>query len=384
MELTFSEFPREAYELLAHTLSESGTVSPKAKGATLLTGTVKIRVAYERENYPLVTIWTADDWVKHGKNKKSDDAGIHQTQGRQKKQSDKPRSSMFYIQDSSGVSVSERKASDICFHARTTWETLALEGLAPKKWKQCSTPAWKYYLEEMYRYHDDLRLCEGDWKAERLAVDNYSGWMRGRTESSNIVVKHESTPELPSEASVVEKKRKEAPTALTPIKPEKHPRMSLVHKRVNVNTTPPNHIVDGFEETTPAATTVADIESRTNNPSGTLQVTPSEPLTVSSQTSEDPGTPQSSQSEIIVTTPPVLCGDSSTPTSTDFLLASELTTKPKANTENLTTESQSSTPKPDTSVTNKEESGVHEEPQLDREKPRYKVRVLLLDQFLEF
>lgn len=323
-----------------------------------------------------MTIWTADEWAKHGRNKKSDDAGIHQTQGRQKKQSDKPRSSMFYIQDSNGVPVSERKASDICFHARTTWETLALEGLAPKKWKQCSTPAWKYYLEEMYRYHDDLQLCEGDWKAERLAVDNYPGWTRGRTESSNVVMKRELTPELSSEAGV-EKKRKEAPAALTPIKPEKQPRVSLGHS-LDVNTAPPNLLVNGFEETTPAATIVAEDESRTDNPSGASQVTPSDPSTVS-QTSEGPGTPQSSQP---VTTPPVLDGDKSIPTSANVLFTSELATKPRADRENLTTKSRSGTPELDTSVTNGEESGVHEEPQLDREKPRYKVRVWLLDQFL--
>ncbi|KAG5633174.1 hypothetical protein H0H81_010266, partial [Sphagnurus paluster] len=32
----------------------------------------------------------------------------------------------------------------------------------------------------MYREHEELRYCEGHWKATRLATDTYYGWARGR------------------------------------------------------------------------------------------------------------------------------------------------------------------------------------------------------------
>jgi hypothetical protein len=84
----------------------------------------------------------------------------------------------------------------------------------------------------MYAYHPDLRLGEDDWKVERLAIENYPGWKRGRADAMrNLSIKQETETHLLNKGvEVVKKKRKEAPTALTPIKPEKVPRTTLANK----------------------------------------------------------------------------------------------------------------------------------------------------------
>lgn len=203
--------PRSLYELLLKKLDTLPSVHTNAMlGATLAKNNV-----FDPEEHKQVTIWKVEHWANHPKNKKNDDAGIHQQRERLTKDQDGVRDSMFYIQNTKGESINERKAGDICAHARTVWEHLAKEGIAPKSWKKCSAPARAYYLQEMYIFHADLQLCEGDWKAERLATDTYAGWYRGR---KNILVKQEVGTE------VKPKKRKEAPAAQTPIKTEKRQR----------------------------------------------------------------------------------------------------------------------------------------------------------------
>lgn len=96
------------------------------------------------------------------------------------------RDSMFYLQDRSGASVKEGRAREICTHARSIWEHLASKNMAPKTWLKRSAPAAAYYYQEMYKFCDDLRLGEGDWKAERLAIDTYSGWTRGKSDGIRV------------------------------------------------------------------------------------------------------------------------------------------------------------------------------------------------------
>jgi hypothetical protein len=39
----------------------------------------------------------------------------------------------------------------------------------------------------MYQAHPDLRLCEGDWKVDVLATEDYPAWYRTRKEHLSIV-----------------------------------------------------------------------------------------------------------------------------------------------------------------------------------------------------
>jgi len=117
----------------------------------------------------------------HPKNKKNDEAGIHQVRATQtSKKLDAPRASMFYIQKEDSSFITEIEAGQICTQARLIWEALHTRGIAPDCWGRVSIEAADYYFEQMYAFCEYLRFREGDWKAQRLAIDTYPGWARGR------------------------------------------------------------------------------------------------------------------------------------------------------------------------------------------------------------
>ncbi|KAG5649231.1 hypothetical protein H0H81_005255, partial [Sphagnurus paluster] len=172
-----SQKNRKLYEALLGQFSEKSTTTPATEVPTGPFGCIKAFDTYEHEDFPLVTIWTAQDWSTSFKNRKNGESGIHQ-QSSKRGNSDEMRASMGYIQDRQGLSVSATKAAAISHCARSIWRDLASHGLAPKTWTKVLPSAFQYYRQEMFKFHDDLRLADGDWKIERLAIDLYSGWRR--------------------------------------------------------------------------------------------------------------------------------------------------------------------------------------------------------------
>ncbi|KAG6834881.1 hypothetical protein H0H93_006681 [Arthromyces matolae] len=200
-----------------------------------------VRLKFKKEDYPGVTIWYANDWTKHPKNKRSDAAGFNQSGKSQNRNPGASRDSLAYIQDEHGTSISERNASDVCFYARQVWEHLAGRNMAPQSWGRCEAPARQYYLDEMYKHCPELAFCEGDWKADRLATDNYTGWMRGRKKAqTKVKEEHDVKLEDIGKAStvVVEgMKRKEGPSTNVPIKGGKVPRLTMPNNASSCSTT---------------------------------------------------------------------------------------------------------------------------------------------------
>ncbi|KAG6847714.1 hypothetical protein H0H93_006377 [Arthromyces matolae] len=200
-----------------------------------------VRSKFKKDDYPSVTIWYANDWTKHPKNKRSDAAGFNQSGKSQNKNPGASRDSLAYIQDEHGNSISERNASDVCFYARQVWEHLAGRNMAPQSWGRCEAPARQYYLDEMYKHCPELAFCEGDWKADRLATDNYTGWMRGRKKAqTKVKEEHDVKLEDIGKAStvVVEgMKRKEGPSTNIPIKGGKVPRLAMPNTASSCSTT---------------------------------------------------------------------------------------------------------------------------------------------------
>ncbi|EDR02844.1 uncharacterized protein LACBIDRAFT_332034 [Laccaria bicolor S238N-H82] len=195
---------RSAYTQL---ISSQSTSSSRLSKAT--------HKVYQHEDYPNVTIWTAQDWQVHPKNKKNDEAGIHQVSTNQtSKKPNAPRASMYYIQKEDSSSVTEIEAGQICTQVRLVWEALHTRGIAPDRWGR------------MYAFRKYLWFGEGDWKAQRLAINTYPGWARGRGLLKGRV-KTEAKEEPIGENLVGEsiqhktKKHKDPPTPTSTPKPEK-------------------------------------------------------------------------------------------------------------------------------------------------------------------
>ncbi len=88
---------------------------------------------------------------------------------------------MRYVVDRDGVPVDGHRAAVIRSVARAFWNELSNKGLAPSKWKGGSslqiTEAYRLQMENLC---EELRLCENGWKAEQIAIDNYSSWRVAR------------------------------------------------------------------------------------------------------------------------------------------------------------------------------------------------------------
>jgi hypothetical protein len=134
-----------------------------------------------RDNYPSVPFWTRQEWESF----KNEDrhTGLHTEERRHGKVKDKsqPSRCLAYITDAAGIGVDGYKGASIRATTRQVWAYIAKQGQAPMTWSQAHISAVQYYRQEMYRDHPDLRLCEGDWKVDLLAVQNYPAWCRTRT-----------------------------------------------------------------------------------------------------------------------------------------------------------------------------------------------------------
>ncbi|KAJ3501966.1 hypothetical protein NLJ89_g9100 [Agrocybe chaxingu] len=197
----------------------------------------------KREEYPLVTIWTLEEWNKHPLNKKNDEASIHQSthcRGRAPASDTETRASLQFIQDQEGNSVTETKAAEITCHAWTLWQYLEKKDLAPPKWNRATAVANNYFVNGIFEFHDDFRLVNSAWKVQKLATAIYPGWYRNRknkdavkTEPIDPIDTVSATTE--AKATTVPQKCKEPPTDAdaTVAKPEKAARIDE-----------DNHVVD--------------------------------------------------------------------------------------------------------------------------------------------
>ncbi|KAG6835776.1 hypothetical protein H0H93_014740 [Arthromyces matolae] len=199
------------------------------------------RPRLNRSDYPRVTIWYSSDWQNHAKKRGDSTTGFHQPSVSRKKdhsQDDKPRDSLYYIQSEDGTPISQRKAFDVCHHARKIWEYMRDKDMAPPTWGHCSAPAREYYLAEMYKFCPDLMLGDGDWKADRLATDNYTGWKRSYREKIKAKVEEPVVKVEGKTGGIVsEHKRKASPSTNMPIKPEKAPRLTAPNNSIDIPST---------------------------------------------------------------------------------------------------------------------------------------------------
>ena len=83
---------------------------------------------------------------------------------------------MRYAEDENGEPVDGYQAQYIRTWARGIWVEIAERGILRAKWGDMSVEDLKYYHQEMRRKFPIFTLCENSWKADQIAIDNYSSW----------------------------------------------------------------------------------------------------------------------------------------------------------------------------------------------------------------
>ena len=99
---------------------------------------------------------------------------------------------MRFVEDADGVPVDGDRAGAMRRHARAIWDHFATKGIPVKTWTKTDSLNQQYYYSDMCRQFPELRLCDLNWKADKIAVDGYSSWYSNRHPATSVTIKNEA------------------------------------------------------------------------------------------------------------------------------------------------------------------------------------------------
>ena len=105
---------------------------------------------------------------------------------------------MLYVVNRDGEPIDGHLAAKMRRVAWEFWKGLSIAGAAPKKWMtNVDLETAKRFRLEMQTQFEDLRLCDGGWKVDQIAIDYYSGWRKSQVD--NGIFNKENTPIIVSD-----------------------------------------------------------------------------------------------------------------------------------------------------------------------------------------
>ena len=133
-----------------------------------------------REDYPGVQYWHKSHWEVTQRNFRdvtrvgdADELGTLNELG--------------FLEDAHGNAPGKDKLSEMRKHARRIFQSLLERGQAPDRWAGSDNlPKSEYFRKEMAVKFPDIRLCDNDWMANKMATLVYPAWIRNRREAVPI------------------------------------------------------------------------------------------------------------------------------------------------------------------------------------------------------
>lgn len=151
--------------------------------APLGTLTQPPQIPLKQKDYPHVKFWLAASWTDS-----KADRDIVTTSPKPEK---KRNGTFWYLEDANGTPLSDERITAVTLRARQIFTQLNLSQMGAAKWGDMGNISQDYYRSEMYSFFPELRLCELDWKVNRLATETYSSWYRKRKGKLTVPVKRE-------------------------------------------------------------------------------------------------------------------------------------------------------------------------------------------------
>ncbi len=128
-------------------------------------------------DHPDAKFWTKSEWRDHLSSEAGISTGMRGKRGRSRAASN-INVRMLYVTGVDGKPVNGHRAGDMRKTGRAAWATIRDCGLATQKFLQLQGIARDYFRRIMARTHPEFLLCENGWKADQMAIDNYSQWYR--------------------------------------------------------------------------------------------------------------------------------------------------------------------------------------------------------------
>lgn len=144
-------------------------------------------IEHNHTDFPLVKCWVKKNYMQ------AEAATLPPGERGKGRASQGVNVAMRYVEDENGEPVDGYLAQHIRTWARGIWIEIAEKGILRAKWGDMSVEDLKYYHREMRRKFPILALCENSWKADQIAIDNYSSWHTSYApKHTSVKVKQES------------------------------------------------------------------------------------------------------------------------------------------------------------------------------------------------
>jgi hypothetical protein len=187
-------FFREAYSILAQSVrsptSTNTSGNPVIKADPQNTPLTTLPDV-DREDYPLVNYWYRHQWTTS----ESLQVAMIGAPGKARA-SQGENVTLRFVEDENGNIIDGFRATSIRKFSREIWSGLSNIGKAPKTWGRVDAKVAAEYKTEMGRRFPELRLCEGNWKADLIATLNYPSWYNNNIEKESL--KRTSVEPLPT------------------------------------------------------------------------------------------------------------------------------------------------------------------------------------------
>ncbi|KAF8463583.1 hypothetical protein JB92DRAFT_2838875 [Gautieria morchelliformis] len=206
-------------------------------------------------DYPHAAYWTREEWDSFRDDQKI--SGLHTTNSRliRLKDLSLPNHSLAYITNET---------------ARRLFASLHEAGYAPKTWSRAPFDAVEYFQANMYKHYPDLRLCEGHWKLNLFATQEYPAFTRALKNRGNV----KEEPESDNSSSPI------------PKTPKKCMHASSDKPARNVKKTKVNHPVPGTAGPSSGSTCAVAIPASTSKGSPIVSLTSSSEMFIPSSDSD--------------------------------------------------------------------------------------------------
>lgn len=159
---------------IINTLSAcSKSVETKAAKSTKPDFSATFSVPYlDADDFPQITYWTQKKYHAAKKEKKGFTNLHHQAKSH-------GNTMTWYVQDINSNTITSQEVEQYCIDARSIWQYLLNNDMAPKTWANANLAAMNYYEHHMCSHHPEFSYGANNWKAHQIAIDNYPSWAAG-------------------------------------------------------------------------------------------------------------------------------------------------------------------------------------------------------------
>lgn len=163
------------------------------------------------DDYPQISYWTKQDYLKEEAERKkvNGKASMKEAQSQRgsRRLADDENVMLWFIEDQEGNSITGSRAKAARAKARPIWGYLHGQSRLPGRCNDADIVVRSYYAGEMHREFPELRLCDFDYKAHRIATMTFPNWVKNYKNPNSI----KGEPDIEDDVSITKRSASDPP-----------------------------------------------------------------------------------------------------------------------------------------------------------------------------